>query len=140
MIEPSNRNLLVAVADALRTRIMPICAADAWASSELRSIDTVLAIVTARLEHEDDVVAEDNAELRPLLAGLRAAGVPVPTLMDEHDPRAANLEMRTALEATLQVLHDGTHPDELASVRRYLVDATRREQRLYGPLTGRRLF
>ena len=48
--------------------------------------------------------------------------------------------MRTALEATLQVLHDGTHPDELASVRRYLVAATRREQRLYGPLAGRRLF
>ena len=38
----------------------------------------------------------------------------MPTLMDEDDPRAANLEMRTALEATLQVLHDGTHPGELA--------------------------
>ena len=82
MIKPSNRDLLVAVADALRTRIAPICAADAWASSELRSIDAVLAIVTARLEHEEDVVAEDNAELRPLLAGLRAAGLPVPTFRD----------------------------------------------------------
>ena len=110
------------------------------AASELRSIDTVLAIVTARLEHEDDVVADDNVELRPLLAGLRAAGLPMPTLLDEDDPLSANLDMRTALEATLHALHDGTHPAELASVRPYLVAATRREQRLYGRLAGRRLF
>ena len=84
-------------------------------------------------------VAEDNAELPSAARWAALRRAPVPMLMDEDDPRAA-LDMRSALEATLQALHDGTRPDELASVRRYLVAATRREQRLYGPLAGRRLF
>lgn len=140
MIAPSSAELIDAIAEALRARIAPQCAHDPWIASELRSIDTLLALVAGRLRHEADVVAADTADLRALLDELRARGVPVAAVDDAHDAAATNLALRSALDATLPGLHDGHHADEVALVRRYLVAATAREQRLYGPLAGRRPF
>lgn len=142
MIEPSSHRLVVGVAAALRDRIAPLVANDPWAASELRSIDTVLALVAGRLEHEADVLAEDNDALRLLFAELADGGVDVvggaEPLDVGDDPVRANLAFRTALEATLHRLHDGAHDEQLAAVRHYLIGAAEREQRIYGALAGRR--
>jgi hypothetical protein len=142
VIEPSSQRLVVEVAAVLRDRIAPLVQDDPWAASELRSIDAVLALVAARLEHEAEVVAADNEALDALLAELRSAGVPVPDVAAAPDatPAARNLESRRALEASLHLVHDGEHPTQVASVRRYLVAATAREERIFGALAGRRLF
>ncbi len=131
------------IATALRERIAPLVADQPWPASELRSIDALLALVAARIEHEADVVAADNADLERLLGRLAEAGVDVGDREDAGatGPRSsATCAMRTALERAIHLIHDGDHDAEVTAVRAYLVTAAEREQLVYGALTGRRLF
>jgi hypothetical protein len=141
-MEPSTAELVERIATALRERIAPLVADQPWPASELRSIDALLALVAARIEHEADVVAADNADLERLLARLAEAGV------DTGDPEdlttgtalQRNLAMRTALEQAIHQIHDGSHDAAVSALRAYLATAAEREQLVYGALTGRRLF
>ena len=141
-MEPSTAELVERIATALRERIAPLVADQPWPASELRSIDALLALVAARIEHEAEVVAADNADLERLLARLAEAGVdtgPQP-VAGAGTPQERNLAMRTSLERAIHEIHDGAHDAEVAAVRAYLVAAAEREQLIYGSLAGRRLF
>ena len=141
-MEPSTAELVERIATALRERIAPLVADQPWPASELRSIDALLALVAARVEHEADVVAADNADLDVLLARLAEAGVDTggQPIVGAGTPQERNLAMRSALERAIHEIHDGAHDAEVAAVRAYLVAAAEREQLIYGSLTGRRLF
>jgi gamma-glutamyl:cysteine ligase YbdK (ATP-grasp superfamily) len=143
-MEPSTVELVERIATALRERIAPLVADQPWPASELRSIDALLALVVARIEHEAEVVAADNAELELLLARLAEAGIDTggqPLAgAGTATPQERNLAMRSALERAIREIHDGAHDTEVAAVRAYLVAAAEREQLIYGALTGRRLF
>lgn len=141
-MRPTTPELVEAIATVLRERIAPLLADQPWPASELRTIDALLALVGARVEHEAAVLAADNADLVPLLHELAAAGVPVPAC--EPTPGASahawNVELRSALEAAIHHIHSGTHQAQVEAVRRYLIVAAQREQVLYAGMTGRRLF
>jgi hypothetical protein len=140
-MEPSTSELVERIATALRERIAPLVADQPWPASELRSIDALLALVAARIEHEAEVVAADNADLEPLLTRLADAGVDVGwQAPGAGTPEEVNTAMRSALERAIHELHDGTHDAEVAAVRAYLVAAAHRQQLIYGALAGRRLF
>ena len=143
-MEPSTAELVERIATALRERIAPLVADQPWPASELRSIDALLALVAARIEHEAEVVAADNADLEPLLTRLAEAGVDTGRQpfagAGTGTPAERNLAMRTALERAIHEIHDGAHDAEVAAVRAYLVAAAEREQLIYGSLAGRRLF
>jgi hypothetical protein len=140
VIEPSSRRLVAEVAAVLRDRIAPLVDDDPWAASELRSIDVVLTLVAARLEHEAAIVEADNGELEALLAGLRSAGLADDVPAAGANQQERNLALRTALEASLHRLHAGHHAEHVAAVRRYLVAANEREQLVVGSIEGKRLF
>jgi hypothetical protein len=143
-MEPSTSELVERIATALRERIAPLVADQPWPASELRSIDALLALVAARIEHEAEVVAADNADLEPLLTRLADAGVDTggqPLAgAGAGTPEERNLAMRAALERAIHQLHHGAHDAEVTAVRAYLVAAAEREQLVYGSLSGRRLF
>ena len=48
---PTSTELILAIAEALRTRIAPLVADRPWPASELRSIDALLTHLAARVEH-----------------------------------------------------------------------------------------
>ena len=79
-MRPTASELLVRIAERLRTEIAPLVADQPWPASELRSIDALLAYVVARLDHEVEVLTADNAELRELLGALAATGLPAVTV------------------------------------------------------------
>jgi hypothetical protein len=155
-MRPSARQLTEGIAESLRTRIAPLVADDAWAASELRSIDALLAHLASRVEGEAACLYADNADIRDVLARLVAevdglhelvdpvldepeggpADVSLPTTDALH---ASNLAYRSALERVIHVLHAGDHP-QLALVRAYLVRAAGRERDVYEPLTTRPMF
>jgi hypothetical protein len=151
-MRPSARQLIEGIAESLRTRVAPLVADDAWAASELRSIDALLAHLAVRVELEAACLHADNADVRDVLErlvadvdGLRGIVGPV---LDEPDAgtmpttealHARNLAYRTALERVIHVLHVGDAP-QLEMVRAYLVRATERERDIYEPLTTRPMF
>jgi hypothetical protein len=148
-MRPSARQLIEGIAESLRTRVAPLVADDAWAASELRSIDALLAHLAVRVEQEALCLRADNADLRDVLRGL-AADVDglheiVDPVLDEPEPdvlialHAQNVIYRTVLERVIHVLHAGDHP-QLASVHAYLVRATEREAQIYEPLTTGPMF
>lgn len=68
-MRPSTRALLDSIANALDTRVAPTVT-DEWAASSLRSIGTLLAHLSVRVESELTILAEGNADLRKVLAGV----------------------------------------------------------------------
>lgn len=143
-MHPTNRELLDGIAEALRTRVAPAVGDDAWAASELRSIDALLGMMAARDEHEVNCLVQDNADLGALLVRLGVALPETPTAVHGTDPRptlrAANRLLRGLLDDTLHALHRDQRADDIAQVREYLVRSVARDQVLYGPLGGRALF
>lgn len=141
-MRPTTPELVDAIATVLRDRIAPAVADQPWIASELRTIDALLALVLARIEHEATVLAADNADLEPLLHRLAACGIGVtaderPVGEDDH---SWNTTLRTELEAAIHRIHDGNHDAEVQAVRNYLVRSAQREQVLYDTMTKRRLF
>jgi len=141
-MQPANRELVEQVAAVLRERIAPLLADQPWPSSELRSIDWLLRLVAARIEHETEVLEADNADLDELLESLAASGIELAPLeaADGATLHDANVARRAALEEAIHLLHDGAHEAEVAAVRAYLRAAVEREQQIYGDLAGRPLF
>lgn len=68
-MRPSTKELLDSIANALDTRVAPTVT-DEWAASSLRSIGTLLAHLSVRVERELSILAEGNTDLRKLLAGV----------------------------------------------------------------------
>ena len=66
-MRPSTKELLDSIAHALDTRVAPTVT-DEWAASSLRSIGTLLAHLSVRVESELTILAEGNADLRAVLA------------------------------------------------------------------------
>ena len=128
-MQPTSRELIDGIAAALRTRIAPLVADQPWPASYLRSIDTLLAHLAERVEHEHSVLVEDNADLRALLAVLAGAEVAVGIDVVAPEPEtvgalhAGNLARRAALESAIHRIHDGAHPQQVDLVRSYLVRA-----------------
>ncbi len=143
-MNPSSSQLITAIADALRTRIAPLLADQAWPCSELRSIDALLAHLAARVEHEHAVLLEDNADLDAVLDDLADAGVGVDVVAPEPQTigalHAGNVARRAALESAIHRIHDGTHQQQVDLVRSYLVRAAERDQLIFGSFGGRALF
>ena len=67
-MRPSTKELLDSIAEALDTRVAP-AATDPWAASSLRSVGTLLAHLSVRVERELTILADGNADLRDVLAG-----------------------------------------------------------------------
>lgn len=78
-MRPSAKELLDSIANALDTRVAPTVT-DEWAASSLRSIGTLLAHLSVRVESELTILAEGNADLRAVLAeaceGLEGQSTP----------------------------------------------------------------
>ena len=91
-MRPSTKELLDSIADALDTRVAPTVT-DEWAASSLRSIGTLLAHLSVRVESELTILAEGNADLREVLteACQRLDGQATPS----------NPSVRAAIEALL---------------------------------------
>jgi hypothetical protein len=155
-MRPSARELIDGIAESLRTRIAPLVADDAWAASELRSIDALLAHLAVRVELEAACLHADNADVRDVLERLVTdvdggrdivgpvldepdAGTYVGNVPTTEALHARNLAYHTALERVIHVLHADGHP-QLDMVREYLVRATERERDIYEPLTARPMF
>ena len=66
-MRPSTKELLDSIANALDTRVAPTLT-DEWAASSLRSIGTLLAHLSVRVESELTILADGNADLREVLA------------------------------------------------------------------------
>jgi hypothetical protein len=151
-MRPSARELIEGIALSLRTRVAPLVADDAWAASELRSIDALLAHLAVRVEREAACLHADNADVRDVLGRLVAEVDGLHAIVDPvlEDPdadgmpttdalHARNVAYRTAMERVIHVLHAGDHP-QLDIARAYLVRATERERDIYEPLTTRPMF
>ena len=69
-MRPGTKELLDSIANALDTRVAPTVT-DEWAASSLRSIGTLLAHLSVRVELELTILAEGNADLREVLGGAR---------------------------------------------------------------------
>ena len=67
-MRPGAKELIESIAEALDTRVAPTVT-DPWAASSLRSIRTLLAHLSVRVEQEPTILAESNADLREVLAG-----------------------------------------------------------------------
>lgn len=65
-MRPSTKELLDSIANALDMRVAPTVT-DEWAASSLRSIGTLLAHLSVRVELELTILAEGNADLRAVL-------------------------------------------------------------------------
>ena len=141
-MRPTTPELVDRIAEALRTRVAPAVADQPWVASELRSIDALLALIAARLAHEDTRVAGDNDDLAMVLAELAAHGdgIEVPDAAALADPEALNLAYRVALERAIHVLHRDGRADDLAMVRSYFKRAASRDATVYGVLAGRPSF
>ena len=105
-MRPSTKELLDSIAEALETRVAP-AVTDPWAASSLRSISTLLAHLSVRVECELTILAEGNADLREMLAETcaRLEGRPTPSTPS----------LRTDLEALLSGL-TAREPGGLATV------------------------
>ncbi len=139
-MNPSSSELIEAIADTLRNSIAPLVADQPWPSSELRTIDALLAHLAQRVRHEDELLREDDDDLDALLAELAAAGVPISLDVADMPLAEGNQARRSALEAAIHIIHDGSHAEQVASVRSYLVRAATRDRRIYQPLAERPLF
>ena len=152
-MRPTSRELIEGIADALRARIAPLLADQAWPASYLRSIDTLLAHLADRVEHEHGVLAEDNDDLRALLTALVDADVaastardvldseaPAPATASTTDLHAANVDYRAALERAIHEVHASGREDLVELVRAYLRREAVRDRRLYGAFQGRPPF
>ncbi len=140
-MNPSSSELIEAIADTLRNQIAPLLADQPWPASELRTIDALLAHLAQRIRHEDELLREDDDDLDAVLAELAAAGVPISLDVDADTPlEDGNLARRSALEAGIHLIHDGSHAEQVASVRSYFVRAATRDRRIYQPLAERPLF
>lgn len=151
-MRPTSRELIEGIAVTLRTRIAPLVADQPWPASYLRSIDTLLAHLAERVEHEHHVLVEDNADLSALLAHLADADVAAATghVVDDHAAdaaststtalHAANVAYQGALERAIHEIHAEQRGELQDVVRGYLRRAAERERRVYGAFVGRPTF
>ena len=139
-MNPTSRELIEAIAEALRTDIAPLVEDQPWPASELRTIDALLAHLAMRVELEHEMLIADDADLDAVLTAL---GEHLPIVVDVA-PGASlasgNLARRGALEAAIHLIHDGDHAPQVELVRAYLVRAAARDAPIYGPLGQRSLF
>ena len=91
-MRPSTKELLDSIANALDTRVAPTVTEE-WAASSLRSIGTLLAHLSVRVESELTILAEGNADLRKVLADV-CEGL-------EGQSTASNPSIRSDIEALL---------------------------------------
>ncbi len=158
-MRPSAREIIEGIAWALDKRVAPH-ATEPWAASSLRSIRGLLQHLAERVEIEGPLLAEDNADLRGVLAGAldrlgengaawAALAPEVRAILDRawRDPAAyptvASLtEENEALSALVEWLIHALHADGLddlaraatiAAVREYLARQAERERPLYVP-------
>src|SRR5690606_32424423 len=75
MIEPTVPDVLAAVAATIERDIAPNVVADddGYTASLCRTVVQMLRMARSRIEHEESALAEDNAELRELLATWASA-------------------------------------------------------------------
>ena len=83
-MRPSSKEIIRGISWVLDKRVAPH-ATEAWAASSLRSISGLLKHLAVRVELEGPLLAEDNADLRALLADAlpRLAGDTPGALNDE---------------------------------------------------------
>lgn len=136
MIAPRVPDILTAVIETIDRDIAPKISPDddGYAQSLCRTVGQMLRMVRARIEHEERVLTEDNAELRSLLleylpvvsqdvrasvdAALVVPDAPrVETAVDRLAQEATRL--RTALALLIPAFPDSTCPFRSA-VRDYL--------------------
>lgn len=134
MIEPTVPDVLAAVAATIERDIAPNVVADddGYTASLCRTVVQMLRMARSRIEHEESALAEDNAELRELLATW-ASALPAeprrtveaalrekfaaPTTVGRLEDEAKSL--RSALDTMLAALPDADHPARVAA-REYL--------------------
>ena len=158
-MRPSAREIIEGIAWTLDNRVAPH-ATEPWAASSLRSIRGLLQHLAERVEVEGPLLADDNADLRAVLAGalgrLGGNGAAWQTLAPGiraalervwRDPAAyptvASLsEENGALSALVERLIHALHADGLddlaraatmAAVREYLARQAERERPLFLP-------
>jgi ABC-type amino acid transport substrate-binding protein len=134
-VKPSSRQIIESIQWELDTRVAPEVQSD-WARSSLRSINSLLAHLAARVELEVDLLMADNADIRSLLADLGAGEALTP---DEAGWRgfAALVEenegLRDQVDQVLRTLLADGPPDALAKVTSYLDRQLARERPLVDP-------
>ncbi|MWA03226.1 hypothetical protein F8568_023175 [Actinomadura sp. LD22] len=135
MIHPGVDEILASVIDAVENDIAPAAGGDEYAASLCRTVAQMLRSVRVRVRDETASLAEDNAELRALLAGLpRRPGVPDEVLREvaaavgrrpePRYPALAELQedavrLRSALVSVIDALPDAADPVRVAA-RDYL--------------------
>lgn len=158
-MKPSAKSIIDGISWVLDNRVAPH-ATEAWAASSLRSISGLLKHLSARVELEGPLLAEDNADLRALLSGAttRLDGGSLRTLKKEVTatlerewrnpeayPTVASLEeeneaLNEHVERLIHVLHDDAAPIDAqarakleAEITDYLKRQRERERPLYVP-------
>lgn len=71
-MQPSAKQLIESIDWSLQQRVVPLTA-DKWAASTLRSVHCLLLHLSTRVESEGQLLHDDNADARDVLARLRDA-------------------------------------------------------------------
>jgi hypothetical protein len=135
MLYPDVDDLLASILDTFERYVAP-AVDDEYAVSLCLTIGQLLRSVRARIAHEGDALAADNAELRTLLHELRPVldgATPAATALTEVDTRALapdqyvdpgllraeSARLRGLLVTCIEALPDREQP-ERAAIREYL--------------------
>ncbi|GLZ15949.1 hypothetical protein Acsp04_61840 [Actinomadura sp. NBRC 104425] len=140
MIHPGVQQILASVIDAVEREIAP-AVEDEYAASLCRTVAQMLRAVRVRVDAEPRALAEDNAELRGLLAGWgddlprhvrhqvaeAVAREPEPRYPALPELQEDALRLRAALVSVIDAVPQEDHPVRVAA-RRYLRRQLEREQ------------
>lgn len=143
MIEPTVDQIIGAVVATLERDIAPNVTTDddGYTASLCRTVGQMLKSVRSRLEHEEAMLADDNAELRTLLAEWAPALPPEPRQRVEQALAARDVtaratvtrlqaeakRLRAALVTLIEAIADESHPARVTG-REYLRHQLERER------------
>lgn len=157
-MKPSAKQLLEGIDWSLQNRVAPVTD-DQWAASTLRSVHCLLAHLAVRVHLEGQLLFEDNADAREVLATARDhLGLQAPSKREQIDhvlgrrwradstyPTVASMTeendaLRTVVDELLIWLHDAsdslvttTRADMLAELDAYVRRRLARDQPMFMP-------